>query len=148
MSKYINQLSDCEIENFFNANGYDLIKNRTDKNGIPLCAIERSEDNIFVRVKQSNNNTDIDLDNPLIKKSSTLMALSTLAAMHGVYGNKIDLIFFSDYYLSKFCITPEDETTSEELCNAYIKYMATKFPSYKNDFLIHCNSLENDEQTM
>ena len=148
MSKYINQLSDFEIENFFNENGYELIKNLTDKNGILLSPIERSEDNIFVRVKQSNDNTDTTLSNPVIKKSSSLMALSTLAAMHGVYGSKIDLIFFSDYYLSKFCITKEDEATSDALCEAYVKYMAQKFPSYKNDFLAYCETIDNEEETM
>ena len=144
MSKYIQYLTDNEIKNFFNANGYELVKNLTDDDGKIIDAIERSEDHVFIRA-QRKNNLDDTLKNLFIKKSPELMAINVLASTRSAYGGNIDLIYFSDYYMSKFCITEEDEKESQQLCTAFIKYMAQKFPTYKSDFIDYCNSLPEDE---
>lgn len=143
MSKYINYLTDDEIESFFNANGYELVKDLTDDDGNIIDAIERSEENIFIRAQKSNN-IDDKLKNILLQKSPELMAINVLASMRSAYGRNIDLIYFSDYYMSKFCITEEDEKESQQLCTAFIKYMAQKFPTYKTDFIDYCDTLSNE----
>ena len=144
MSKYTKLLSDDEIENFFYDNGYELVKNLTDDDGKPINAIERSEDNIFIRAKKTS-----DLDSEFIKsitqKSPELMALSTLASSRSAYGRNIDLIYFSDYYMSKFCITEDDTVDSQKLCTNYIKFMVQRFPTFKADFINYCDSLKEDE---
>ncbi len=146
MSKYINRLTDEEIENFFNDNGYALVKDLTDDDGFTIDAIERGDNDIFVRAqKTKKDDIDIEIENLLIQKMPGFMALSALASMHSGYGRNIDLIYFSDYFLSKFCITQGDKDSSEELCNSYIRYMIEKFPTYKNDFIEYCKSLQDDE---
>lgn len=146
MAKYINRLTNEEIEEFFNNNGYALTKDLTDDNGLPIDAIERGEETIFVRAKQlKREEIDTQLAYYLIKKNPNFMALSTLASLHSGYARNIDLIHFSDYFLSKFCITKEEEKESEELCTSYLKYMVHKFPTYKRDFLAYCETLPDDE---
>ena len=146
MSKYINRLTDEEIEKFFNNNGYAFVKDLTDDDGFPIDAIERDDDNIFVRAqKTKKDDIDIEIENLLIQKMSSFMALSTLASIHSGYGRNVDLIHFSDYFMSKFCISEEDKEASEELCYSYIKFMIEKFPTYKNDLIKYCESLPDDE---
>ena len=146
MSKYINRLTDEEIEEFFNNNGYKLVKDLTDDDDFPIDAIERDDDNIFVRAQQTKkDDIDIEIANLLIQKMPGFMTLSALASMHSGYGRNIDLIHFSDFFMSKFCILEEDKISSEELCNSYIKFMIEKFPSYKNDLIEYCETLQDDE---
>ena len=80
-----------------------------------------------------------------MQKAPQLMALSILASSHSAYGRNIHLIQFSDFFMSKFCITEEDEKSSEELCLSYIKYMIKKFPNYKSDLTSYFNSLPEEE---
>lgn len=146
MSKYINNLTNDEIEEFFNLNGYELTKDLTDDDGFPIDSIERDEDNIFIRAqKTQKDEIETELKSFLAKKKKGLLLLSALASLNNGYSRNIDLIYFSDFYMSKFCITEEDKTESELLCSNYIKYMVQKFPTYKNDFLEYCNSLNEDE---
>ena len=146
MTKYINKLTDKEIEEFFNTNGYALVKDLTDDDGLPIDAIERGDDSIFVRVQQlRRDDIDIEFEKLLMQKAPGLMALSTLASMHSSYGRNIDLVYFSDYFMSKFCITEEDKNSSQELYTSYVRYMAQKFPTYKADFLEHCDTLSKDK---
>ncbi len=146
MSKYISRLTDEDIETFFNDNGFQLVKDLTDDNVCPIDAIERGDENIYVRVQQINRNQiDIELEKFLIQKSPSLMSLSSLASMRSCYGRNLDLIYFSDYFLSKFCINSVDNKLSEELCSAYIKFMIEKFPTYKKDFIEYCDSFPDDE---
>ena len=155
MAKYINQLTDNEIEKFFNNNGYELTKDLTDSDGLPIDAIERGEEDIFVRAQKTHRDeAEIELENYLMKKAPGLMALSAIASMRSGYGRNIELIYFSDYFMSKFCITEEDKKSSEELCSSYIGFMAQRFPTYKQDLIEHCDSLpdekveEGPEQTL
>ena len=146
MQKYIPQLTDEAVEEFFEANGYRLCKDLTDDDGLPIDAIERSDEVIFARVQQKEKNEiDAQLAYYLAKKHPGFMALSMLASTRSGYGRNIDLVHFSDFYLSKFCITREDEKSSEELCTYYIQYMAQKFPTYKADFIAYCETLPDDE---
>jgi hypothetical protein len=146
MQKYIPQLTDEAVEEFFEANGYRLCKDLTDDDGLPIDAIERSDEVIFARVQQKERNEiDAQLAYYLAKKHPGFMALSMLASTRSGYGRNIDLVHFSDFYLSKFCITREDEKSSEELCTSYIQYMAQKFPTYKADFIAYCETLPDDE---
>ena len=146
MSKYINKLTNEEIESFFNVNGYNLIKDLEDDDGLIIDAIERDDENIFVRAQQIQiDKIDIEFENYLIQKSPNFAALSALISMHSGYGRNIELIHFSDYFLSKFCITPEDKESSEELYNSYIRYMIEKFPTYKNDLIEYYKSLPDNE---
>ena len=146
MEKYITQLTDEDIKTFFDKNGYRLCEELTDDDGLPIDAIERSDKVIFARVQQKKpNEIDAQLAYYLAKKHPGFMALSMLASTRSGYGRNIDLVHFSDYFMSKFCITREDEKSSEELCSSYIQYMANKFPTYKADFLAYCETLPDDE---
>ena len=146
MAKYINLLTDKEIECFFNNNGYKLIKDLYDSEGFPIRAIERTDDNIFVRAQQiDKSNLETEIEELLTQNAPMFRALSMLASMRSAYGRNIDLIHFSDYFMSKICILDEDQKASEELCNSYIEYMIEKFPNYKKDLIEYCNSLPDDE---
>lgn len=146
MAKYINKLTDKEIEEFLIHNGYTLAKGLTDDNGLPIDSIERDEDSIFIRAKQLNyHNLNDELKTLLFQKTPQIKALSTLASMHSGYGRNIDIIFLSDYFMSKFCITEDDEKLSEQLCTKYIKFMVKKFPNYKADLIEYYNSLKEDD---
>ena len=110
MAKYINQLTDTEIEKFFNDNGYALVKDLTDPNGEPIDAIDRGEEDIFVRAqKMEIDETEAALNAYIAQKAPHIAALSAIASMRSGYGSNIDLIHFSDYFMSKFCITKQDE---------------------------------------
>ncbi len=147
MSKYINQLTDEEIEKFFNDNGYELTKDLTDPDGLPIDAIERGEDSIFVRAqKMQIDETEAALNAYLAQKAPHIAALSAIASMRSGYGRNIDLIYFSDYYMSKFCITDEDKQDSENLCHSYISFMDDKFPEYRADLIKYCDSLEEESE--
>ena len=146
MAKYINRLTDEEIQFFLNHNGYKLETDLTDSDGYPIDAIDRGPDDIIVRVKQINPNPIFnEFQKYLIKKAPNLAMMSAFATMNSCYGSNIDLIHISDYHLSKFCILPEDKEASEELCTSYFKYMIQKFPTYKQDLIDHIESLPNDE---
>ncbi len=146
MSKYIHQLTNNEIEEFFKKSGYELVKDLTDSDGLPIDAIERSNDDFFARVRKiKRDELDIKFENILMQKSPGFLALSALASLHSAYGNNIDLVHFSDFFMTKFCITEEDETDSQELCMAYIKHMDQKFPTYRADLEKYCESLPDDE---
>ena len=146
MSKYIIKLTDEEIEEFFNNNGYELTKDLIDDNGMPIDAIEREDSSIFVRVRNiDKNNLDKKLNKLFIQASPQIMAMATLASSRSGYGRNIDIVYFADYFMSKFCITEEDRKSSKQLCTAYIKYMAQKFPTYKTDFYNYCKSLPEEE---
>ena len=146
MSKYINQLTDEEIEEFFNQNGYELTKDLKDPEGFPIDAIERGDDDIFVRAqKMQIDETTAALNSYLAKKAPHIAALSAIASMRSGYGRNMDLIHFSDFFMSKFCITEEDEKDSEKLCHSYIKYMDQRFPTYRQDLSDYCDSLEDDK---
>ena len=145
MSKYINQLTDEEIEKFFNDNGYELTKGLTDREGFPIDAIERGDEDIFIRAqKMQIDETEAALNEYLMKKAPHIAALSAIASMRSGYGRNLELIHFSDYFMSKFCITEEDKQESEELCHAYISFMDDKFPTYRADLIEYCNSLEEE----
>lgn len=146
MEKYITQLTDENIEEFFEANGYRLCKELTDDDGLPIDAIERSDEIIFARVQQKEKDKiDSQLAYYLAKKHPGFLTLSMLASTRSGFGRNIDLVHFSDYFMSKFCITKEDEKSSEELCTSYIQYMINKFPTYKADFIAYCDTLPDDE---
>ena len=146
MAKYVNNLTDEEIENFLKSNGYDLAKNLTDNDGATIDAIERSDSSIFVRARQiENEDFKNKLENLLLEKSPHMMAILTLASQRSAYNNKIDLIHITDYFLTKFIIFPENLESSKELCTAYIKFMMEKFPTYKDDFGSYCDSLKDNE---
>ncbi len=146
MSKYINELTDEEIEKFFNDNGYELTKDLKDPDGLPIDAIERGEDSIFVRAqKMQIDETEAALNAYLAQKAPHIAALSAIASMRSGYGRNIDLIHFSDYFMSKFCITEEDKQDSEKLCHSYISFMDDKFPEYRADLIAYCDSLEDEE---
>ena len=146
MQKYIPHLTDEDIEEFFGANGYRLCKELTDDDGMPIDAIERSDEVIFARVQQEKvDEIDSQLAYYLAKKHPGFLTLSMLASTRSGFGRNIDLVHFSDYFMSKFCITREDEKSSEELCTSYIKYMANKFPTYKADFIAYCETLPDEE---
>ncbi len=148
MEKYITQLTNDEIEAFFLVNGYKLCKDLTTDDGEPLDAIERSDDAVMVRAKQIEKDTIIDQvdntssDTKFDKNKSHLFAIIyAMSALGGEYSTNIDLIHFSDFYLSKFCFYPEDEKESEKLCTSYIQWMNSKFPTYKADFNAYCDKL-------
>ena len=146
MSKYINQLTDTEIEEFFYNNGYALTKDLKDPEGFPIDAIERGDEDIFVRAqKLQRDETEIAIENYLIQKAPHIAALSAIASMRSGYGRNIDLIHFSDYFMSKFCITETDKEESEVLCSSYLKFMNQKFPTYRDDLIEYCDSLQEEE---
>ena len=142
MEKYITQLTNDEIEAFFLVNGYKLCKDLTTDDGEPLDAIERSDDVVMVRAKQiEKDKINAQLAYHLAKAHPGFMSMFMLSALGGGYSTNIDLIHFSDFYLSKFCIYPEDEKESEKLCTSYIQWMNSKFPTYKADFNAYCDKL-------
>ena len=145
MSKYINQLTDEEIEKFFKNNGYELVKDLTDHNGFPIDAIDRGEDNIFVRARKLEiDQFDAELKSYLMQKSPGFFALYAITSMHSGFRSDIELIHFTDFFMSKFCITEEDEASSEVLLSSYLNYMAQKFPTYVEDLNEYCASLPDD----
>ena len=147
MAEYINQLTDEEIEKFFNDNGYELTKGLTDREGFPIDAIERGDEDIFVRAQKIQiDETEAMLNSYLMQKAPHIAALSAIASMRSGYGRNMELIHFSDFFMSKLCITEEDEKESEELCSAYISFMDKKFPTYRDDLYAYCDSLQDDKQ--
>ena len=145
MGKYIKRLSNKEIEEFFIANGYQLCKDLKDKNGNPLEAIERSDDVIFVRARQSHENEiDTGLAYSLAKEHPGFLSFAILASLNSGFSRNIDLIQISDFHLAKFDIFPEDSKSSDELYTAYVQYMASRFHTYKEDFIAHYDSLPKD----
>lgn len=147
MSKYINQLTDEEIEEFFKNNGYELVKDLTDHDGFPIDAIDRGEDNIFVRARQiQKDEIDAELKSYLLQKSPGFLALYALTSIHSGFRSDVELIHFTDFFMSKFCITEDDEKSSEILLSSYLNHMAQKFPTYKNDLIEYCESLPDDVQ--
>ena len=145
MSKYINQLTDEEIEEFLNNNGYELVKGLKNHSGEAIPAIDRYEEGMFVRARKIPDELDQEIKSILLQKSPGLMALYALTAIHGGLGMDMDLIHITDFYMFKFCITEEEEKESDELCRSYIRYMADRFPTYVADFSDYCNSLPDDE---
>ena len=147
MSKYIKHLTDDEIEKFFSDNGYELTKDLTDPDGNPIDAIERGEEDIFIRAhKAQKDEAQQELEAYLMRKAPHIAALTAIASIRSGYGRNIDLIYFSDYYMSKFCITEDDKKESEELYSSYVDYMVQRFPTYKADIIEYCNSLPDDSQ--
>ncbi|MBE7074084.1 MAG: hypothetical protein E7379_03230 [Clostridiales bacterium] len=146
MSKYIKKLSNEEIEIFFNNNGYKLAKDITDDNDLPIDSIERDDDSIFVRTQQMNDNEiDLHLNSISSKKYAGILALTTLFSMHAPYSRDIHLFHITDYFLSKFCIFPEDSEIGKTLLTSYFKFMIDKFPTYKKDLEEYVESLPDDE---
>ena len=138
MEKYITQLKDEEIEAFFIVNGYKLCKDLTTDDGEALPAIERCDEIIMVRAQQEEkNDIDTQLAYHLAKTHPGFMSFALLASAMSGYSRNIDIIHFSDYYLSKFCLYPEDEHESERLCSAYVNWLNSKFPTYRNDYQLY-----------
>lgn len=147
MSKYINQLTDEELETFLKNNGYELAKDLTDHEGELIPAIDRDEENILIRARRlEQDELDAELKAYFLQKSPGLLTLFALTSMHGIFGNNVELIHCTDYSMSKFCITEDDEKTSEVLFSSYINYMSQKFPNYKEDIIEYYDNLPDDNE--
>ena len=101
---------------------------------------------MFGDVKKEISGAEKETTNNRMELSAAIAALSAIASMRSGYGRNMELIHFSDFFMSKFCITEEDEKESEELCSAYISFMDKKFPTYRDDLYAYCDSLQDDEQ--
>lgn len=131
MSRYINKISNRETENFLKQNNYTLANNLINDEGNPIPAIERDEESIFVRAIKQQANSEFE---NLSFISNKIMLIPLLISTYNSFNNNIDLIYFSDYDVSKLSDTIfNDEKDSQNLFEQFIEFMRQKFPTYEND---------------
>jgi len=125
-------------------NGYKLCNDLRTNKGEPISAIERNDEIVFVRAQQEEKNPiDPQLAYKLAKTHPGFMSFQMLTTINKGYSTNIDLIHFSDFFLSKLCLSQKDVTESERLCSAYIQYMSKKFPTYKSDYIKFYNQSQS-----
>lgn len=150
MGKYINQVTDEELTEFLENNGYSLVTNIKDQNGIPFPAIERSEKRAFVRCKMvkdpAQKQFDAEVARYLIKKHPGFLSLSMM--LSGMYSSDIEMLIFSDYGVSKMCITDYDSYESNLLNENFVRFMYKKFENqnYYNNYNNHFDELETQDE--
>jgi len=149
MAKYIDKISNEELIQFLEDNNYMIITHLKDQNGDTFPAIERSEDRAFVRCKKINDDQkqfDTEVAYHLMKKHPGFLMLSQM--LSGQYSSNIEMLVFSDFYVSKLCIFDEDIEENQKLNEAYVNFLYNKFAQagYKNDYDNYYESIQNEDE--
>ena len=142
MGKYIQKLTQQDIEEFLKANNFVLcydIKN--DKNET-LPAIERSPEMIFIRCRRVLTKDEQDIKNLIgdaVAKNSLLAMMAFMSSIKCEYSSDIDLITLYDYDANLLTTNPQDTSILDNLFHSYIDFMRNKFKStnYDSDLKIH-----------
>ena len=149
MGKYLQRLTDEEIERFLEENNYILVSHLKDNQNNLLPAIERTENTAFIRCKKKDSQEPL-FDNEvayyLMKKHPGFLSLPRLLSSH--YNSDIEALFMNDFSLTKFCLTQEDQAESDKLDEAFVYFMYDKFKQegYKEDYEAYFENLENNKE--
>ena len=146
MGKYIQKLTQQDIEEFLKANNFVLcydIKN--DKNET-LPAIERSPEMIFIRCRRVLTKDEQNINNLIgdaVAKNSLLAMMAFMSSIKCEYSSDIDLITLYDYDANLLTTNPQDTRILDNLFHSYIDFMRNKFKStnYDSDLKIHYERL-------
>lgn len=150
MSKYINKrITDEELTKFLEDNGYMLVCNIKDADGVPFPAIDRSPDRAFVRCKMikepAYKQFESDVAYYLMKNHPGFLTIPLM--LSGQYSSNIEMLVFSDFNVSKLCVFDRDMDEEDKLNYEYVHFMYNKFgEEYKNDYNNYYEELETNDQ--
>lgn len=122
MSKYIKQLEDKDIEEFLNANGYELAR-LYDNDGELIPSIDRNDNDIFVRCRYTKDSQLIEEIKDYMKDKNPYLASFLL---RGEYLVVVDGLLFKDFEIERLTIMDNDNR-EDNLNNNYLQMMRDKF---------------------
>lgn len=138
MDKYFEQISQEELCEVFNKNGY-FITNLDRIYGEDREFDEEPRDSLFVLCQDTQPNPIMDKATEILGRWAMLMG-----SFAQDYKNKIFTV--GDFFIDEICPLQTDQAAEERLHalnETYRKLMSKKFPTYQADFQEYCEKLAN-----
>ena len=141
---YINYVKDEEILKIINSVGLEPLEDNYDDNGELIPWIERGDNVIMVRAKNTEDKyADIRASAAQCKKFIPFLALAT--TLGSIYSNN-EIVIFKNFDVNILGI--EEELTEQDIniYKNYIKFMHKKFgEEYAKDFNDYTEKIKNGE---
>jgi hypothetical protein len=141
MKNYFEQISQEELCEVFNKNGY-FITNLDRIYGEDRELDEEPRQSLFVLCRDTTPDPIMDKATEILSRWSMFMG-----SFADDYKNKIFTV--GDFFIDEICPLQTDQAAEERLHalnKTYHKLMSSKFPTYRADFQAYCETLANEQE--